>query len=252
MNNVIGRKTKGQWDEVWSRDIRMRLPSSLNVSTKNLKRLMKAKVKPGMRVLEIGCAPGKMLAWMAKIMGVTVAGLDYSERGINLARKLFVSLEIKGDLRCEDVFCTTFSGGSFNFVYSVGVVEHFDDAATIVRKHMNLLRSGGMALIVIPNYGGIYGLVQRRLDHENLMTHNLNIMSCQAMVQLVPKDLTSHVCAYVAGRISPWILNFDKKWPKVSKVLFYVINVIGLFQPFDIKPFCPMIVLEITRNNGTA
>lgn len=251
MNNVISKRTQGDWDDVWSRDIRMRLPSSLNISTKNIKRLMRAKVKPGMRVLEIGCAPGKILAWMAKIMKVTVAGLDYSERGINSARKLFEFLEIEADLRCEDVLCTTFSGGSFDLVYSVGVVEHFNDPAPIVRKHMELLRSGGMALVVIPNYGGIYGQVQGRLDYENLLTHNLNIMSCQEMVQLAPRDLTSHVWAYVSGRISPWILSFDKKWPKLSKSLFYVINIIGLSQPFDIKAFCPMIVLEITRNNDT-
>jgi 2-polyprenyl-3-methyl-5-hydroxy-6-metoxy-1,4-benzoquinol methylase len=189
---------------------------------------------------------------MAKIMRVTVAGLDYSERGINSARKLFKSLEIEGDLRCEDIFCTTFSAGSFDFVYSLGVVEHFDDAALIVRQHMNLLRPGGMAVVVIPNYGGIYGKVQRRLDHENLLIHNLNIMSCQTMVQLAPRDLTRHVRAYVAGHISPWILNFDKKWPGLSKVIFNIINVIGLFQPLDIKSFCPMIVLEIIRNDNTA
>lgn len=250
MDNVIGKTNRGYWDDAWGRDIHMRLPSSLNVAVSNVKRLMKSRVKPGMRVLEIGCAPGKMLAWVAKIMNATVAGLDYSERGINSAKKLFKALEIEGDLRCEDVFSTTFSPGSFDFVYSVGVVEHFDDAAPIIRQHMNLLRPGGVALVVIPNYGRIYGLVQRRLDNENLLIHNLNIMNCQAMVQLAPKDLTSYVRAYAAGRISPWILNFDKKWPVVSKFLFYAINGIGLLQPFDIKLFCPMLVLEIIRKNA--
>jgi 2-polyprenyl-3-methyl-5-hydroxy-6-metoxy-1,4-benzoquinol methylase len=249
MNSINGRTTEGHWDDVWSGDIRMGLPSRFNICTENTKRLIKGKVKSGMRVLEIGCAPGKILAWLAKIMNASVAGLDYSERGISLAKKLFEALEIEGDLRCEDVFSNTFLRGSFDFVYSVGVVEHFDDAAPIVRQHMNLLRPGGMALVVIPNYGGVYGLVQRRLDNKNLLIHNLNIMNCQAMVQLVPKYLTSDIRAYTAGRISPWILSYDKKWPGLSRVIFYLINVIGLLQPFDIKPLCPMLVLEITRKN---
>lgn len=252
MNNITERTTRGHWDDAWSRDIRMRLPSTLNISTNNVKQLMKGRVKAGMRVLEIGCAPGKLLAWLAKRMNATVAGLDYSERGINQTKKLFEALRIEGDLRCEDVLSTTFSPGYFDLVYSVGVVEHFDDPAPIVRQHITLLRPGGMALVIIPNYAGIYGLVQRRLDNENLLLHNLNIMNCQTMVQLAPREMASYAHAYAAGRISPWILSFEKKWRRVSKLFFSVINVIGLFQPFDIEPFCPMIVLEITRKNDTA
>jgi cyclopropane fatty-acyl-phospholipid synthase-like methyltransferase len=73
--------TKSYWDAAWQKEIRYRLPRNIYTSTKNLQRLLRQRIKPGMRVLEIGFAPGKMLAWVAKILQAKVAGIDFSERG---------------------------------------------------------------------------------------------------------------------------------------------------------------------------
>ena len=48
---------------------RMRLPSLLVASTRNLQRLLSTLVAPGMNVLAIGFATGKQLAYVAKILG---------------------------------------------------------------------------------------------------------------------------------------------------------------------------------------
>jgi SAM-dependent methyltransferase len=227
----------------------MRLPSGLLVSTRNLQRLLKTHIKPGMQVLEIGCAPGKTLSWVAKDLQANVAGLDYSKRGIQLSRQLFRILDIDSDLRCEDVFATTFSPGSFDIVYSTGVIEHFEDPREIVRCHVMLLKPGGKALIMVPHYGGLYGRIQRRFDPENLSLHNLNIMNLSALKELSPEDMVSESSAYPAGRMSPWIISFNKKWPQIfAKSTYCFLNLVGLVQPFDIARLCPLLVLELRRN----
>jgi cyclopropane fatty-acyl-phospholipid synthase-like methyltransferase len=74
MLNREGRKTdQTHWDDIWSNKRSMRLPTGVFVGTANIYRLLKSYVSPGMRVLEIGCAPGKMLAWVAMALQARVS-----------------------------------------------------------------------------------------------------------------------------------------------------------------------------------
>ncbi|MBM4300097.1 MAG: class I SAM-dependent methyltransferase [Deltaproteobacteria bacterium] len=244
-----GSKTNSAyWDKVWQTGTDLRLPRGLFVSNRDIQRLLKARIKPGMRVLEIGFAPGNMLAWVAKALGAQVAGVDFSETGVRSAWKLFEVLQIPGDLRCEDIRVTTFPPGSFDLVYSQGFIEHFIDPTEMVRRHVLLLKPGGRALITIPNYGGIYGTLQRFFDPENLDIHNLNIMRPGPLARLAPSDLACQTAAYPAGRISPWVLSLHKRWPlPAARIINHLVNLLGLLQPFDIGALAPMLVLEMGR-----
>jgi 2-polyprenyl-3-methyl-5-hydroxy-6-metoxy-1,4-benzoquinol methylase len=240
--------TRSHWEEAWARPPRWKLPSPLFVTTRNMQRLLRPAVGPGMRVIELGCAPGKILAWVAAKLGAQVAGLDYSERGIGWAKRLFSALDLPADLRCEDVFRTTFEPASFDVVYSSGLIEHFEDPRAIVRTHVELARPGGRAIIAIPDYGGVYGRIQNWLDPENLALHNLRIMRADALERLAPQDLSGAVRSYRAGRLSPWQLSFDRRLPRpLGPAASYLLNGVGLLQPADIPPLCPLLVLEITR-----
>jgi 2-polyprenyl-3-methyl-5-hydroxy-6-metoxy-1,4-benzoquinol methylase len=239
--------TSGYWEGVWSGDVRLRLPSGYVVSTKNLQRLLRRYVRPGHRFLEIGCAPGKMLAWVASELRADVSGLDYSARGLATARTLFQALGLTGDLRCEDLQQTTFAEGTFDVVYSAGLIEHFADPREIVNEHLRLVRPGGTAVITVPNYGGLYGSLQRYFDAENLSIHNLDIMSGRALEGLVT-DSAAKARAFPAGRLSPWLVSVGHRWPAaLSAVVCHTLNGLALIQPFDIPALCPMLVLEIRK-----
>jgi 2-polyprenyl-3-methyl-5-hydroxy-6-metoxy-1,4-benzoquinol methylase len=239
--------TRAHWEETWAIPPRWRLPSSLSIATRNMQRLLRPHVRPGMRVVELGCAPGKILAWVAAVLGAETSGLDYSERGIAWSKTLFEKLGIPGDLRCEDVFNTSLPPASYDVVYSSGLIEHFDDPRDIVWAHFALVKPGGKAIIAIPDYGGIYGRLQRWLDPDNLGLHNLAIMSPQAFAQLAPKD-SSAVKVYRIGRLSPWQLSLERRMPgSLGRAAKYALNVAALLQPADIGPLCPLLVLEIGR-----
>lgn len=243
------RKTeKAFWNGTHNGKIRYRLPSSLNIGTANVLRLLGPRVSPGMRILEIGFAPGKILASLGLRCGADVSGIDYSENGVTAARELFQHLGLDGDLRCEDYFSSSFQDRYFDFVYSLGFIEHFDNPSVVVDRHFQFLKPGGRALIAIPNYGGIYGSLQSRLDPENLGIHNLEIMERDGLLALADGLATSSARVYAFGRVNPWLITLDRKLPHlVSLGLLGAGNFIGLLQPCDIAPLCPLLVLEFTR-----
>lgn len=235
--------TVSHWDAAYRAPIRMRLPSSLLASTIDFRREIRSCVNPGDKVLEIGFAPGKQLAWIASALGAQVSGIDYSEPGVQLSNQLFGALGLKGDLRCEDVFATSFAMGSFDVVYSLGVIEHFEDPRAIVRRHFELLRPGGTAFISIPNYGGVYGRLQGKVDPENLNLHNTNIMSPSRLAELMPADLAESVEARPGGRISAGLVSFERVIPAVlAKAMFWGVNAAAHLQPFMVTALAPRLV----------
>ena len=249
MSSIINNKTSEEyWNHVWKDDIRLRLPSKWNSKVRNIQRLLKIHIKPGMKCLEIGCAPGKILSWVAAVLHAEVAGIDSSQKGFQLAKRLFDALELEADLRCEDIFETSFPPESFDLVYSAGVIEHFDDPRDIVKQHVLLLKPGGKALIIIPNYGGIYGQIQQKFDVQNLSLHNLNIMNVTALQELSPFELVGTVVSYPWGRMSVNFISFRKKWPHfIARTVQHTINIISLAQPVNIPFLCPFLVLELDR-----
>ncbi len=246
-----GRKTEvAFWDGLYTSRIRMSLPSGLVVSTRNLLTLLRSRIRPGQRVLEIGCAPGKLLAFAGKVLGADVAGIDYSPTGVASSRELFGALNIDGDLRCEDIFQTSFKPGSFDLVYSNGLIEHFDDPRPIVRKHVELAKPGGRILILVPNYSGVYGRIQKRLDPENLAIHNLDIMSESGMRWLAPEDLVRTVRVFYTGKLNPWLISLHRKLPgPLAQAVNLAGNTVGLLQPIVIKAVAPLIALEMVRSD---
>jgi 2-polyprenyl-3-methyl-5-hydroxy-6-metoxy-1,4-benzoquinol methylase len=246
-----GHKTECEhWDEIYAAGgdaIRMRLPSRLRVDVRNFTDLVRRYVQPGARVLEVGCAPGKQLAWLRKVLGARVAGVDYAPRGIATTRRLLDAVGVTADLRCEDFFATTFEPASFDIVYSLGVVEHFDDPRPIVEKHVELLVPGGVALVVIPNYRGPYGALQRWFDASNLELHNLDIMSTDALAQLAPAS--AHATTFTWGRMSPGPVSWERRLPApLARAIHLAGNAVALLQPVPIAALSPWLVLELRRH----
>jgi 2-polyprenyl-3-methyl-5-hydroxy-6-metoxy-1,4-benzoquinol methylase len=246
-----GRKTEEDyWNGVHAgRAIRPRLPSGLVIGTRNVQHILRPHLRPGIRVLEIGCAPGKYLAWAASITGTEAAGLDYSKPGVDLSRWLFKALELRGDIREEDVFQSSFPPASFDLVYSLGVIEHFDDPRPLVKMHVDFLKPNGTALIAVPNYGGVYGKLQQWADASLLGMHNLSIMSCDALARLAPQNDGNRVDAFPTGRVDPAVVTWSHRMPgSLAKVVQLALNTAGLLQPIAIPALAPFLVLRITRN----
>ena len=245
VKEIVGRD---HWDNVHRSRPRMRLPSRLIVATKNISHLLKPRIKPGMRVLEVGFAPGKQLAGVAARCRAEVSGIDYAEQGVATARELFAALGLKGDLRCESVFETTFPADTFDLVYSIGVIEHFTDPRPIVAAHYRLIRRGGRCLILIPHYRGLYGRLQMRFDPPNIAIHNLDIMEVGALKRLAADLGAAQVNTFPTGSLDASFISWHRKFPRpLARGIQLVANGVGLLQPVEIGPLCPLLALEIVK-----
>ena len=81
---------------------------------------------PNGRLLEIGCSMATDLLEYAN-RGFSVAGIDLTEAGIDLAQKRFELYGQEADLRVADGEDIPFDDNTFDVVYSFGVLHHTPD-----------------------------------------------------------------------------------------------------------------------------
>jgi SAM-dependent methyltransferase len=129
----------------------------------------------GASVLEVGGAPGRYLAYIHRRCGCRCAILDYSASGCALARENFKALGIELDVYERDLFAAGLAD-RFDFVYSLGLIEHFEDFGSVVAAQARLVKPGGVLLIGVPNFRGVNGWFARRIDRERFESHNLRAM----------------------------------------------------------------------------
>jgi cyclopropane fatty-acyl-phospholipid synthase-like methyltransferase len=133
----------------------------------------------GGRVLELGCARGKYLVNFAREFGYEPWGIDYSESGAAMTRDNLRRAGVAGTVVCQDLFKTDLPENSFDMVYSLGLIEHFDNPGAAIDAHVRLLKEGGTLLITVPNLrhsisAVLYKLTRR--GRELLAKHNPEIM----------------------------------------------------------------------------
>jgi len=77
-------------------------------------------LKPGMRVLDIGCGKGYLLHELTRaVPGIEIAGLDISEYGIENAKA-----EVKPYLKVGNAIKLPYEDQSFDFVVSLGMLHN--------------------------------------------------------------------------------------------------------------------------------
>ena len=73
----------------------------------------------------------------------------------------------------------------YDIVFSLGFIEHFNNTRDVILRHVDLLASGGLLLIVLPNLLGLNGWIQRRFDKENYDAHNLKSMEIDRLKKIM-------------------------------------------------------------------
>jgi SAM-dependent methyltransferase len=90
----------------------------------------------------------RILAW-ASARGARAYGVDISEPTVLRARGAFGA----DPLRCvvSDVRDLPFVDASFDAIYSMGTIEHFDETERAVAEMTRVLKPGGRAIVGVPN-----------------------------------------------------------------------------------------------------
>ncbi len=116
------------------------------------------------RVLEVGCGRGATLLELAR-RGADVVGLDYSEEAISVCRAFARGTAIRGGVNFvkADALEMPFPDESFDFVFSVGLIEHFEDPTRILAEQYRVLKNGGHCLVQVPQKYSIYTILKKTL-----------------------------------------------------------------------------------------
>ncbi len=90
----------------------------------------------------------RILAW-ASARGARAHGVDISEPTVRRARTAFPPGALRAAV--SDVRELPFGNASFDAIYSMGTIEHFDETQHAIEEIARVLRPGGRAIIGVPN-----------------------------------------------------------------------------------------------------
>jgi SAM-dependent methyltransferase len=157
------------YEELWGR-----LPEDLHPPDLELRLgYMRAGVRPGDRVLDLGCGDGRFTAELARL-GTAPIGVDIAQAAIGRARAKHPELDFRlvpfeGPLPFDDV--------SFDVVWASEVIEHVADTARWLSEVRRVLVPRGRLLLTTPSHGrlrvalgGIEAFSDPLGDHLHLYT----------------------------------------------------------------------------------
>jgi len=107
----------------------------------------------GARILEVGVGCGYVLSKLTQRCGGRGVGVDNDPQAMDLAGRVATSFGVCIDRVRAQGERLPFADGSFDVVYSQGLIEHFppDTSELLVAEHVRVLRPGGLLAVSVPN-----------------------------------------------------------------------------------------------------
>ncbi|XP_020779173.1 phosphoethanolamine methyltransferase isoform X2 [Boleophthalmus pectinirostris] len=105
-------------------------------------------LKPGEKVLDVGCGIGGGDFYMAKTFGVEVLGLDLSENMVDIALERAAQEHLPSvQFEVSDATKRIFPESSFDVIYSRDTILHIADKLALFKRFFSWLKPGGRLLI---------------------------------------------------------------------------------------------------------
>jgi SAM-dependent methyltransferase len=236
------------WEETYYRAIRLPARPSANLPFERC--LMRAleEVAPasaGAEVLEIGCAPARWLVWYSERFEAHVTGLESSSRGAAISRDNLSASGVVGSIREGDFFSANV--GVFELVFSLGVIEHFDDVEAAFARHLSFVGEGGRLVIGVPNFRGLTGLFQRWGDREFLALHNTDAMVPELYRRLAhDHGLTIDAVRYLDG-FDPDMVNVSRLTTRLALMPFRALRMLAPMDYVNGRFVSSYLLMAFTR-----
>ncbi|HWT71884.1 MAG TPA: cyclopropane fatty acyl phospholipid synthase [Oxalicibacterium sp.] len=203
----------------------------------------KLQLKPGMRVLDIGCGWGSFMAYAAEKYGVECVGVSISKEQVALAKQRYPDLPL--EFRLQDYRDLN---ERFDAIASVGMFEHVGrkNYRTYMQVAHRCLKDGGLFLL------HTIGKNQRRSAPDpwidKYIFPNGDLPSIGQIGDaldnmFVVEDLHNFGADY-DKTLMAWFHNFDAAWPRFKDELgerfyrmwrYYLLSCAGAFRARDIQ-----------------
>ncbi|MCK5175420.1 MAG: class I SAM-dependent methyltransferase [Planctomycetes bacterium] len=231
--------TREYWDNFWSE---LPLPATARPAP-DIQRVLEKFLPKSREVsfLEIGCAPGRFMAYFNNTFGFDVSGIEYVEKAAEATRRNMELQGIEAQVLTEDFFNLEISPGSYDIVFSGGFIEHFEDTDGVISRISGMARK--YVVTIVPNMFGINGLISRKIRPDVFYGHK------QIGLKLLRNahekcGLETLFCDYGGGMLFflPAALNTffeDKQWlARIVNLPFRAFNITSrAFSKYS--GFCP-------------
>jgi len=186
------------WDSVWmQKDISKKL-YSINKKeqiyysiTGIINSYLKKYVKKNKvyKILEIGCGGSATFPLLIEgFDNLKISGIDKSPSACKFALEIEIYKDKTIDIVCGDALKLPIKKNSFDIVYSIGLVEHFENQYDIVKSHVDLAKKDGLIVILIPNLVGFQAdLLRSNFFKSEKSTNNESWIN--GMKVTTPNDL---------------------------------------------------------------
>ncbi|MBA3539806.1 MAG: cyclopropane fatty acyl phospholipid synthase [Deltaproteobacteria bacterium] len=175
----------------------------------------KVGLKPGMRVLDLGCGWGGLASWAAEKYGCTVHGVTLSKDQVALGNELWKHLPVKLELKdYRDV------RGTYDRVVSIGMMEHvgpknYRDVFGVVER---CLVDDGIALIhtIANNKSRRHGtpFIEKYI-FPNAVAPSLGQLGRAMEGMFIPEDMQNLGPDY-DPTLMAWWANFDRTYSEIA------------------------------------
>ena len=170
----------------------------------------------GKLVLDVGCGMGRFAEVVTR-WGAHVVGIDLSLASEVAAQNL---ADRNAAIFQADVFHLPFAEGSFDFIYSIGVLHHTPSCEQAVKVLPKLLKPGGrLAVWLYSSYNpwyrmsDVYRKVTRRMPQKFLYKLCYSVIPLYGMHQVLRKiPLVGTPASSVIAWLVPMSFNKDPEW----------------------------------------
>lgn len=158
-------------------------------------------LRPGMRVLDIGCGPGAHLGLFADAVdpGGEVVGLDIAPKHLSVAAELCAERVATGALRVVDgdLHALPFEAGTFDVAWSSATLHHEVEPGAVLAEWARVVRPGGAVAVMDGDSAGSFPL----LPWPRALEQRLRAAAFRAAEEHYGGKLPYHFDGYIGRRL---------------------------------------------------
>lgn len=201
--------------------------------------------------IELGGFPGYYAVFLKKYFKLDVTLLDYFVHPPVTSSLLEANQLNEKDIHIieTDLF-NYMPEKQYDLVLSCGLIEHFNDTADIINRHINFVKPGGTLFITLPNFKALNGWFQKNFDKENYDKHNIDCMDPKLLENICKQAGLQVVQSKYFGHFSLWLENEQQKPAGVrllKKSMWLAGKIFTKVFPFNSKQLSPYIILEARK-----
>ncbi|KAH7682532.1 phosphoethanolamine N-methyltransferase protein [Dioscorea alata] len=163
----------------------------------------KLELKPGQKVLDVGCGIGGGDFYMAEKFEVDVIGIDLSVNMISFALERAIGLKCSVEFEVADCTKKTYPDNTFDVIYSRDTILHIQDKPSLFKEFFRWLKPGGKVLISdycknpgTPSEEFKEYIKQRGYDLHDVETYG-KMLEDAGFHEVVAEDRTDQVLIYL-------------------------------------------------------